>query len=320
MDDLIALVEVHGVLAVFVVLFLKRMGVPVPALPFLLLAGAKGANDGVFLFVTLAAATIASVLADGIWFLAGRRYGRSVLSLVCRISISPGTCISKSELNFARRGQLTVLLAKFIPGVAGLAPPLAGALGMRTANFTLLNFAGTVLWAGSGLAAGLIFREQVGQLLRWLQRLGSAALPFIMAAFALYIGWLAVRRLLVNREARKASSIEPQLLAEMMARGDPVLLIDVRGAGALGDARIPGAIHAPLRSEKLDGLSHPDGNGEFVTYCDCPDDISAVRAALDLKKRGLRVRVLAGGIPAWVAAGLPVDSELPSAMAVSLKA
>ena len=300
--------EAHGVLALFALLFAKRMGIPVPALPFLLLAGARGASDGVFALSALAAGSLAAVLADGIWFVAGRRYGRSVLALMCRISVSPGSCIRKSELAFARRGAMTVLLAKFIPGVAGLAPPLAGALGMRSGSFTALNGAGTVLWVGSGLAAGLVFHRQLMQAVRTLQDMGAAAVPWLLLAVAAYVAWLLVRRLLINAAAAKAPRLHPHELADKLSRGEQVMLVDVRGAGAESGPRIPGALHAFLDSAMFDGLPVLPEGMDLVTYCDCPNDISAARAALKLRKRGIPARVLAGGFPAWVAAGFPVET------------
>jgi membrane protein DedA with SNARE-associated domain/rhodanese-related sulfurtransferase len=303
-----------GVLALSLLVFVKRMGIPVPALPFLLLAGARGASDGVYALSVLLAASLAAVLADAIWFVAGRRHGRSVLALVCRISVSPGSCIRKSELAFARRGAMTVLLAKFIPGVAGLAPPLAGALGMRSASFAVLNGAGTVLWVGSGIAGGLVFHRQLMQAVRTLQDMGAAATPWVLLAVAAYFGWLVLRRQLINKAAAKAPRLHPHELADKLARGEPVMLVDVRGAGADTGPRIPGALHAFLDSAMFDGLPVLPEGMDLVTYCDCPNDISAARAALLLRKRGIPAVVLAGGFPAWIAAGFPVETTALAAV------
>lgn len=195
MDQLLPLLQAYGLLAFTLALFAKRMGVPVPALPLLLLAGARGAQDGLFALAALAAGSAAAVLADALWFFAGQRHGHAVLALACRISLSPGNCIRRTEVTFERYGVLAVLLAKFVPGVAGLAPPLAGALGMGRAPFFLLNAAGTVLWVGIGLGAGFVFHGQVGQLLRWLETMGPAALPLLALALAVYLAWLVLRRL-----------------------------------------------------------------------------------------------------------------------------
>jgi membrane protein DedA with SNARE-associated domain/rhodanese-related sulfurtransferase len=306
MEHLIDFVQLRGLTTLVVVLFLKRMGVPLPALPFLLVAGAQGADDGLYALEALAVATGAVVLADTAWFLAGRRYGRVMLGLMCRISISPETCIRRSEVGFARRGTMTVLAAKFVPGVSGVTPPLAGALGMRTSYFMLLNLAGTVLWVGSALAVGLVFHAQVGSVVRRLQDMGNAALPYVVAAFALYILWLLARRLVIHRAVSKAPRIAPVALAERLARGEALVLVDVRGAGTPPGERIPGAVFASAR-DTLDSLPSLPPDAELVTYCDCPNDVSAARAALQLARQGARVWVLEGGMPAWVAAGYAVE-------------
>ena len=307
MDQLLALFDAHGVPAIFLLVLAKRMGVPVPALPVLLLAGARGVDDGLFALQVLLAASAAAILADELWFHAGRRYGRAMLALLCRISMAPGHWIRTSERAFERRGAVAVLLAKFIPGVAGLAPPLAGALGMRTGSFTALNGAGTLLWVGSGLAAGLLLHRQVAQVIGALEGMGSAALPVLALALAAYVGWLALRRLLVVLAVAKAPRLQPQDLAEMIARGEPVVLVDVRGPGAAAGARIAGALHATVDSEAFEGLSAHDPAVPLVTYCDCPSEISAARAALKLRQRGIPAQVLAGGVAAWVEAKLPVE-------------
>lgn len=307
MWDFSTLFPAHGVLAVSIALFLKRMGVPIPAFPLLLLLGAQAAGDALLAALALAGPTLAAVLADSAWYLAGRRYGRAMLGLMCRISVSPGTCIRRSELSFARRGDTAVLLAKFIPGVAGLAPPLAGALGMRAGRFTALNLAGTVLWIAAGLALGLLLHREVLLVVAWLQRLGAAALPFLGAVFALYVAWLVTRRTLASRAARRAPRIQPRELADRIARGEAILVVDVRGPDVPLPVRLPGSLHAPIGSAAFDALAAVQGHSELVTYCDCPDDATAARAALELGRRGLPVRVLAGGFEAWRAAGLPLD-------------
>lgn len=306
-DDLTRLFHAHAELAIFLVVFAKRMGVPLPVLPFLLLAGARGAEDGVFAFAILALATLASVLADTAWFAAGRRFGRRILALVCRISISPDSCIRRSELAFANRAAVTVVVARFIPGVGPLAPPLAGALGMRAGNFTVLNLAGAALWTACALAAGVVLREQVARVVAALQDLGNRALPVLLVAVAAYVAWLAFRRFLITFAALKAPRIQPRELAERMARGDPVLLLDVRGA-VPGETRIPGAVPAGTHQQVLQDLANAPAGLDVVAYCDCPNDVSAARLAARLRKRGLPVRVLAGGFGAWVAEGLPVQA------------
>lgn len=199
METVFALFARHGLLAVFAGVLVEQLGAPVPAVPFLLLAGAAAAADGVFAVKALAAAAVASMLADTLWFYAGRRFGRRVLSLLCRISLSPDSCVRQSELSFARRGIATLVIAKFVPGLSTLAPPLAGALGMRAGAFAVFNLAGTLLWAGSGIAGGLLFHGQIRHLLAALSELGNLALAVVAGLLALYVLGRAWRRWQLTR-------------------------------------------------------------------------------------------------------------------------
>jgi membrane protein DedA with SNARE-associated domain/rhodanese-related sulfurtransferase len=308
MGNIVSLFAQHGLLAIFGAVLVEQLGAPVPALPFLLLAGVAAASDGVFAVKAVAVATLASMLADTLWFFAGRRYGRRVLALLCRISISPDSCVRQSELSFARRGVATLVVAKFVPGLSTLAPPLAGALGMRTASFAVFNLAGTVLWAGSGIAVGLLFHNQIERLLENLNDLGSIALALIAGLLGLYVAWRVWRRLRMARAMGRLPRVRPDELAELIAQGVALVIVDVRTAAiqSVMDERIPGARHIELATiESVPIDDWPEG-AQIITYCSCPNDVSALKAAHLLAKRGLSVRVLRGGIDGWAEAGYPL--------------
>lgn len=309
MADVFDLFARHGLLAVFFGVLVEQLGAPVPALPFLLLAGVAAADDGVFFVKALAVATLASMLADGLWFLAGRRFGRRILALLCRISISPDSCVRQSEASFARRGEATLVVAKFVPGLSTLAPPLAGALGMPASAFATFNLAGTALWAGSGIAAGLVFHHQIGRLLDYLANLGSIALALLGILLGLYVAARAWRRWQVARQLARLPRVEPRELADLLAQGSPVVIVDVRAAALRqiqGEA-IPGARHLELAAIGTAAVDDWPAGAEIVTYCSCPNDVSARKAAHLLGERGFRVRVLAGGIEGWSAAGYGLE-------------
>lgn len=310
MENVLALFAEHGLLAVFGVVLVEQLGAPVPAVPFLLLAGAAAANDGVLAVQALAVAALASMLADSLWFLAGRRFGRRVLALLCRISLSPDSCVRQSELSFARRGIATLVVAKFVPGLSTLAPPLAGALGMSASSFTLFNLAGTALWAGSGIAGGVVFHDQIGSLLGYLSDLGSIALAVLCGLLGMYVAWRAWWRWHQARAQARLPRVRPAELAELMAQDSRPLVIDVRAIApspAL-DKRIPGARHIELAAiETIAVDDWPDGV-RIVTYCACPNDASAAKAAHLLTRRGFDAHVLHGGIDAWVEAGYPLEA------------
>ncbi len=310
METVFALFAQYGLLAVFAIVLVKQLGAPFPAMPVLLLAGAAAAADGVFAVKSLLLATLASLLADFVWFYAGRYFGRRVLALLCRISISPDSCVRKNELSFARRGIATLVIAKFVPGLSTLAPPLAGALGMRAASFAIFDSAGAALWAGSGIAGGLVFHNQIRKLLILLADLGRFAVWLVVALVALYVAWRAWRRWHETRLLARMARVRPEELAQMIQGEPPPVIVDVRAAGPglpLRE-RIPGARHIDLASvETVSIVDWPNG-ARIITYCDCPHDASASKAARLLAQRGVAVGVLAGGLGGWVAAGYPIEA------------
>jgi membrane protein DedA with SNARE-associated domain/rhodanese-related sulfurtransferase len=308
MDSLTAYFSQYGLAAVFGVVLLEQIGMPVPALPVLVLAGAAAIADPLFGVYALLLAVIASSIGDFAWYAAGRRYGHRVLKALCRVSLSPDSCVRQTETTFERRGARTLLIAKFLPGLSTVAPPVAGALGLKPATFLALNAAGAALWAGTGLLVGLLFHGQIDWLFDRIADLGVYAAAILGALLAVYIGrkWLERRRFLKSLAAARISVNE---LYEMLGRGEKLAILDVRSRThrELHGRRIPGAI--PLDIETLDAVASgisPDH--EVVVYCACPNDASAVKVAGMLRKRGFtRVRPLAGGIDAWTEAGLDLE-------------
>ena len=309
MDFLTHLFAHHGLLAVAAAVLLEQLGAPLPSTPVLLLAGVASAHHAGFALQAFATATLAALVANSLWFAAGRRLGRRVLATLCRISISPDSCVRQNEASFARRGVLTLVIAKFVPGLSILAPPLAGALGMPVRRFLAWNLLGSALWAGSRIAVGSIFHEQIGTLLRALSELGSVALLIGAALVAAYLGWRLWRRAQLRLELERFEHLGPaEALALREERAD-IVFVDVRARapGRPPAQRIPGARHLDLGALGDSALAGWPATSEFITYCACPNDASAVRAAKWLKAQGRQVRVLRGGIDAWVQAGLAVE-------------
>ena len=307
MDLLTDLFAHHGLIAVALAVLLEQLGAPLPSTPVLLLAGVEAAGRegfGVRAFLT---ATVAAQLANGLWFWAGRRLGRSAL---CVISISPDSCVRQNEASFARRGVLTLVIAKFVPGLSILAPPLAGALGMPARRFLAWNLLGSALWAGVAIGVGRLFHEQIDALLRALSRLGSVAVLLAGAALLGYLAWRLWRRALLQRELNRFERVAPAEVAALLAQGRPVLLVDVRATapGAPATPRLPGARHLDLGALGDAALAGWPMAEEFITYCACPNDASAVKAAQWLKQHGHPARVLRGGIEGWTAAGFTLET------------
>jgi rhodanese-related sulfurtransferase len=204
----------------------------------------------------------------------------------------------------------TLVIAKFVPGLSTLAPPLAGALGMRALSFAIFDSAGSALWAGSGIAGGLVFHNQLRYLLTVLSDLGRLAVWVIAVLVALYVAWRVWWRWREARLHAAMGRVQPGELARMLKQEPVPIVVDVRAAGPglpLRE-RIPGARHIELSTIETVSVADWPVDVRVVTYCDCPHDASASKAAHLLARRGLAALVLAGGLGGWVAAGYPVES------------
>lgn len=304
----------HVVLSAAAAILMHQLGIPLPAFPVLIWAGSVTFADPLQLFLVFLATTLAGTLGNLPWYWAGRRYGHRVLGLVCRVTLSPASCVRQTESTFERRGPAMLVVARFLPGAETLAPPLAGALRLEISAFLLYDLAGSALRAAAGLALGLAFHDQVGWLLEWLAQVGVHAMLLIGALLVGYVAYRFAQSWLFLRSLRTAR-ISVQELSGMMNRGDDPIVLDVRTySNRLADGRrIPGA-----RAVDLDALeatlSDVPREREVVVYCACPNEATAATVALRLRARGFgRVRPLAGGIDAWVSAGLAVDSVAPQA-------
>ena len=286
-------------------MLVQQLGAPIPAWPLLVLAGAQAAADSYYGVASVGVATLASIAGSLPWLWAGRRYGYRVLKLVCRVSLSPDRCVRQSENLFERYGAAALLAAKFVPGLGHVAPPLAGAFRFRSASFVLYFGAGSALAALAPLLLGLAFHAQIDRLVDWLTALGGPALVAVLIALALYVAyrWWVRRQFL---KALRAARIGVAELQEMIGRGEAPIVLDVRSRThrKLDGRMIPGALPADVEDLAAALAQIPAGRN-VVVYCACPNDATAVKVAMLLRRRGIRhVRPLAGGFDAWVSAGL----------------
>ncbi len=302
------LIAQYGLALVFVNVLLERAGLPLPATPTLLICGALAATGRLSAWAILVLALVACVIGDTLWYIAGRYYGRRVMRFLCRVSLSPDSCVRTTESRFVRWGRLTLVFAKFVPGLSTVARPLAGAMRLPLASFELLNGIGSLLWAGAALATGMLFQTQIGLLLLRLRDLGTIAGELTLVAVLIYVAYKWWERRRFNA-ALRLPRIGAQELRELMRGNRPPLVVDVRSALSREHDRrcIPGALEM-----SLDEISRQVGefpqDREIVFYCACPNEASAALAARKLMDRGYgRVRPLGGGIDAWAAAGYDIE-------------
>src|SRR5262249_43330488 len=138
MDALSGLLQNHAPALVFWNVLLEGIGLPIPAVPTMMVAGALRAESGQSLLSVSAAALLACLAADGALYLVGRRYGHRVMRWLCSISLSPDSCVRQTSIHFERWGGLTLVLGKFLPGIGTVAPPLAGVMRLDLPRYLLL--------------------------------------------------------------------------------------------------------------------------------------------------------------------------------------
>src|SRR5437764_11609324 len=194
MNEILEFLVRHGAAVVFAAVFIEQMGLPLPATPWLLAAGALIGTGKMNWVGALGAAVFGSLLADLIWFYLGRHYGNRVLNLLCRISLEPDSCVRRTQDLFARYGMRGVVVAKFIPGLSTLAPPLAGSSGVSAPRFFLFGRVGSLLYAGGLILVGVLFSHQLEQVLAAFTSLGARALGIVAGLLALYIGYKYFQR------------------------------------------------------------------------------------------------------------------------------
>jgi membrane protein DedA with SNARE-associated domain/rhodanese-related sulfurtransferase len=306
-QNLVWLITQYGLLIVTANVFVDQIGLPVPAMPTLILAGAL-ATSAFGLSSLYVAAVLACIVPDCVWFLVGRRYGMRVLKTLCRISLEPDSCVSQTQSRFERWGVNSLMIAKFVPGLAIIAPPLAGAMRIAWPRFLGLSAIGGAIWVGSGLAAGMLFKTQIQSVLVHLDRIGSVTGTVVAGALLGYVFYKWWERQRFYKELRMARISVGDLNALMKA-GEQPIVVDVRSptARTLEPRWIPGAIHVPV-DDVSRHLAELPRDREIVVYCTCPSEASAARVAKLLINHGFKeVRPLYGGLDAWIEAGYAVD-------------
>lgn len=254
MNNLLTAVSHHGYFLLFLIVFAEAAGLPAPAAIALIAAGAAAATHILSLPVVLGIAVVAMMLGDVLLFVVGRYTGWALLSFICSLSLNPETCILRSAESFYKRGRITLLFAKFIPGINTMAPPLAGSMKMRVAQFLRLDFGGSCLYALAYAGVGYVFRDLVAKITRGVQSAGRVFAEVVIAAAIVYL----IYRIVQYRRYRMTGvvpRVEVAELAERLASQElkDIIVADVRSHGYYdaGAARIAGSIRLePNRLEE----------------------------------------------------------------------
>jgi len=224
---MVQILHQFGYSFILLAVFAENLGLPVPSYPVILVASALAAPVHLRLPLIFFTCVCAALLGDGIWYQLGRLRGRPILRRLCSLSLSPDSCVNRTERTFQRYGIKSLFVAKFLPGLSAVAAPLAGMLKVPPLHFLAADLVGITLWAGSAMALGRAFRTEVEWALAWLAAFGRTGATILAVALA---GWLLlkwVERRQFYRLLERSRITAPEL-KERLARGDAMVIVDLR--------------------------------------------------------------------------------------------
>ena len=310
MDHLIVLIAHHGYLVIFLIVLAEALDMPLPASLALIAAGAAAASGALRAPLVFLFAISALLLGDSIIYFLGRYMGWALLGFLCKVSVNPETCILRSAELFYKRGKTTLIIAKFIPGINTMAPPLAGSMKMRFEQFLWFDFVGASLYVLAYGALGYVFHRFLTAIARALGAAGHVAgigVLIVLAGYAAYRFWLYYK----NRIYRVVPRVQIGELTEKLKseEGEKILLVDVRSHGYYDAraARIKGSIRIEPNNLNEE-IKHLPKDKDIYLYCTCVREATSARVAHMLREKGFNAFVLVGGLTAWRKAGLAVET------------
>jgi membrane protein DedA with SNARE-associated domain len=257
----------HGYTLLFGWVLVEQMGLPIPAIPLLLAAGALAGSGKMNLTLAMGLALIAVILADLFWYSLGRYRGGRILKLLCRISLEPDSCVRRTENLFVRHGARSLLVAKFIPGLNTAAPSLAGIFRMPVSRFMIFDALGGFFWVATFTSLGFFISDQLEQIAAHSLRWGGWLVAVLAGSLAAYILWKYVQRRRFLHRLRIAR-ISPKELMDKLTAGESISVVDLRQPidVAAFPKMIPGALRIAMEEiEERHGEIPRDR--DVVLYC-----------------------------------------------------
>lgn len=261
------LLDKYGYSLVFAVALLEQLGLPLPVAPVLLLAGAVAASGELSLWLLLFFAVLASLIGDITWFYLGRTQGRSVLKTLCHLSLSPETCVRRTEDTFLKYGMNALLFAKFVPGLNTIAPPMAGLVRSKLSSFLWRDLIGALLYAGAFLIPGYIFEKRIFHVTAIFEQFGTAFFWLLIGGLIGYVLFKYIKIKILQKLLYK-ERITPEELHERIHAGEPLIILDIRSQATFEQktGSIPGSIRIPP-GEIDNHVQHLDKERWIIMYC-----------------------------------------------------
>jgi membrane protein DedA with SNARE-associated domain/rhodanese-related sulfurtransferase len=316
MSSLLGLLEHHTYSVIFAWVLVEQGGLPIPSVPLMLAAGTMSAAHRLHVAYAIPVVMLACVISDSMWYFLGKHFGSRVLDILCRFSLEAATCVTRTEGHVSKRGALTLLFAKFVPGLSTMAAPIAGQAKISYSRFLAYDMAGTVIWAGTWLFAGRFFGDLAKRSSDFFGLLEHFAVVLVVAMVLAVVVYRLVKKRQFQTELR-GLRLEPAQLMAMISDAereglDRPFIVDLRHPlDVLSDPLVlPGALRIGPEDLKLRKEMIPIDR-DIVLYCTCPSEETSAKVALELRKMGVRrVRPLRGGLQGWKDAGYPLDDVL----------
>jgi membrane protein DedA with SNARE-associated domain/rhodanese-related sulfurtransferase len=294
----------------FVSVFAEQLCLPVPAVLFLLAGGAMAGSGQLSFTGIMLVAILGSLLADLIWYEAGRRCGKRVLRLLCALASDPSRCIRDSKTVFAKRGPPLLLIAKFVPGLDGIGPPMAGIVGASRATFLIYDACGAALWSAAYIGCGYVFARELDRVVKYISTAANVLIVILGVPLLILFVWKVIQLVRMARLLRPFQITPEQLKARLDAE-EQLCIIDLLRfeEDPEGMAVIPGSVRLDPSELRRKAMFVVPDKLDLVLYCSSKNSFVSARVAVAMRRHGVqRVLVLSGGLAAWKALGFPLST------------
>lgn len=303
MSTLIELVQSYGLWMIFLITLFQSIGLPLPAFAILIITAAVTPTDTIDISSLLVTATLGSLSGDIILYFVSKSLGTSIIGKMCRISLSPDSCVKSSGDIFNRYGPPALTVLKFVPGLSTLAPVVAGVYGMPLFSFITFSLIAAAFYSTAAVSLGFLFRHEIGSLIAMLTEFGRLGAMTVMSVFLLYLFVKWWQRYSLIRQFN-TDLVTVNDLLELIKEGSGHVIFDARPADQrTKNGFIPGSV--PINDKNFSEIAGLySAHEEIIIYCSCPNELTAAKYAQKLRRRGLkRIRPLLGGLDEWVKSG-----------------
>ncbi|HYB43702.1 MAG TPA: DedA family protein [Candidatus Methylomirabilis sp.] len=193
MPDLTHLLDTWGYVAIFAIVILGNLGLPVPEETVLTISGYLAWQGQLRFSLVALVGVVSAVAGDNMAYWLGRRYGQRILG---RLAVAAPDRVERARAFVLRYGMHAVFIARFVAGLRFMAGPLAGCTGLGPWRFFIANFFGALIYVPVVVAAGYAIGYGFGDRIERFRRAAGVAerVALIAVAVAALTFWIARSR------------------------------------------------------------------------------------------------------------------------------